>query len=310
MRSTLRGLALAAIAAGLVIVTPPSAHAQRVDMHRIKSGDTLALLAGEIYGNRRYAILIMAANNLKHDAELRTGRRLKIPVNHEITTNDGDTIASLAEQHLEDPRRQKFLAEFNNISPGASLPVGMAIRVPLVVPHTAAGRERLGAIAAAYFAGDKSGKAKLIREYNFLASNTLEAGQTIWIPIDNVEVRQSRRPKPDADSRARAEKRKEMQKLAQKALSRAENAWYEGNYDAVKGLLTTIETAYLDTEDAVAIDVLLGRSYVAFGDTDTALSRFRKALGRSAGHTLDPYYYSPKVLDVWVEAGGQVSQNN
>ena len=285
----------------------PEAQAQRYQTHRVKKGDTLALLAGEIYGDRRYAILIMATNKLDHDAELRPGKRLKIPTNHAITTNAGDTLASLAEQHLGDPRRQKFLADFNGISAGASLPVGMTIKVPLVVQHRTAGKEKLSDIAAAYFGtAKKTVKTRLIREYNFLTANTLDAGRSISIPIDNVEVRPSRQPKPDADSKARAEKRKKMQKMARRALAKAEKAWHEGDHDTVKGLLTTLDTAYLDAEDAVQIDVLLGRTYIAFDDTDTALARFKKALERAPDHLLDPYFYSPKVLEVWRNAGGRV----
>ena len=284
------------------------AEAQRFQIYRVKKGDTLALLAGENYGDRRYAILIMATNQIKHDANLRPGTKLRIPTNHEVTTNAGDTLASLAEQHLGDARRKKFLAEFNDLSPDESLPVGMVIKIPLVVQHRASGREAIADIASGYFgSAQKAAKTKLLREYNLLAEPTIEPGQAIWIPIDNVEVRPSRRPRPDADSRARAEKRTRMQKLARHALTEAEKAWSDGDYDTVKALLTTLDSDYLDAAEAVEIDVLLGQTYVAFGDNDTALARFKKALERAPDHRLDPYRYSPKVREVWQEAGGQVA---
>lgn len=304
--------ALAVLTAGAmalsVVLSAPAADAQKVRVHKVKKDDTLALLAGENYGSRRYAILIMATNNIKHKDDLRPGTRLRIPINHEITTNAGDTLDSLAEQYLGDVRRGRFLAEFNGLSPDASLPVGMTIKIPLVIKHTTEGVERLPAIASGYFGSSKkSAKTKLIREYNFLESNSVEAKKSIWIPIDNVEVVASRQPQPDADSRARAEKRQHMQKLARRQLSRAQKAWYAGDYDQVKSVLTTIDTAYLDVEDAVEINVLLGRTYVAFDDNETALARFKKALERAPGHQLDPYEYSPKVRAIWQNAGGAIA---
>ena len=304
-------LAVAAIATAIVTIgvsTP--ALAQRVVTHRVKRGDTLALLAGEIYGDRRYAILIMAANNLAHEAELRPGSRLKIPTNHEITTSAGDTLESLAEQYLGDPERKKFLANFNDISSTASLPAGVAIKIPHVVTHTAADRERISSIAASYFVASKKGKTRLIKQYNFLTGDVLEPGQSIEIPIDNVEVRPSRRSRPDADSRARARKRIQTQKQARRVLADAQRAWYAGDYDAVKQLLTAVDTAYLDAEDAIQLDLLVGRTHVAFGETDSALARFKKVLERMPDHTLNPYEYSPKVRQLWRTAGGKVGSSN
>ena len=298
-----------AVAASMVFIAPaPEALGQKVKKHKVRKDDTLALLAGENYGSRRYAILIMATNNIKHKDDLRPGTWLKIPINHEITTNAGDTLDSLAEQYLGDSRRGRFLAEFNGLSPAASLPVGRTIKVPLVIKHTTEGEEKIPAIASGYFgSAKKAAKTKLIREYNFLEDNTVAARTAIWIPIDNVEVVASRRPPPDEDSKARAEKRVRMQKLARRQLARAQKAWYAGDYDQVKSVLTTIDTAYLDVEEAVEINVLLGRTYVAFDDNETALARFKKALERSPGHQLDPYEYSPKVRAIWQKAGGAVA---
>jgi hypothetical protein len=182
--------------------------------------------------------------------------------------------------------------------------VGQVIQIPFHVVHKAAGKESLTSIAAAYFGSPK--KTKLVQEYNFTNKKVLQAGETVVIPIHHVQVRRSRLPPADAESQARLAKRREMQTQALNLLPGAHTAWYSGDYAAVKRALTTLETDYLDAEVAVEVGVLLGSTYVAFGDKDSALAAFRKVLERSPAHTLDTYEYSPRIREVWKQAGGKV----
>lgn len=287
----------------------PVARAQPHDalVHKVVEGDTIALLAAEYYGDRNHAIFIMVANGLQHARPLVPGEKLKIPTNREVTAAIGDTLESVAEQYLGDARRAKFLAGFNQLEPGASLAAGQVLQIPFHVRHRAAGKETMDAIAAAYFATPK--KAKLIQEYNFTDKKVLSTGEVIVIPIHHVQVRSSRLPRPDAESEKRLAKRRDMQALALRIVPNARAAWDAGNYAAVKRELTQLETEYLDAEMAVEVGVLLGSTYVAFDDKDSALAAFRKVLERSPKHTLGTYEYSPKILDVWKQAGGQVEKS-
>lgn len=296
------------VTAGLaaIMLGPSPARAQSHDtlVHRVAQGDTIELLAAEYYGDRHHGIFIMVANKLQHARPLRPGERLKIPVNREVTAAVGDTLETLAEQYLGDKRRAKFLAGFNQLDADASLAAGQVIQIPFHVVHKSAGKESLSAISAAYFATTK--KTKLIQEYNFASKKVLQAGETVVIPIHHVQVRRGRLPPPDAESQARLAKRREIQDQAQNLLPGAQAAWDAGNYAAVKRALTTLETDYLDANLAVAVGVLLGSTYMAFDDKDSALAAFRKVLERSPGHSLDTYEYSPKVREVWKQAGGKV----
>lgn len=277
--------------------------------HRVKQGDTIQLLAAEYYGDRRHAIFIMVANKLQHDRPLRPGERLGIPMNREITVAPGDTLSSLAESHLGDARRRDFLASFNKLEPDDSLAAGQTLQIPLTVQHTAASQESITDIAAAYFASRK--QARLIREYNFLdKKNTLEPGEKVIIPITHVQIQQSRLPPPDKESQARVAKRARMQTLAIQSLESARASWKIGDYAAVKRDLTRIDMDYLDTDLAVEVGVLLGSTYVAFDDTDSALAKFRQVLERNPDHTLGTYQVSPKIREVWVQAGGAVERTD
>ena len=46
--------------------------------------------------------------------------------------------------------------------------------------------------------------------------------------------------------------------------------------------------------------------HLAYGDTKPALESFKRVLERKPTHRLGPYHYSPKILETWRAAGGDV----
>lgn len=274
-------------------------------VHKVKAGDTLALLAAEYYGDRNHQIFIMVANGMQHPRELVAGERLKIPTSREVTADVGKTFDDLASEYLGDKRRGRFLAQFNGIDPESTLAAGSVIQVPLQITHTAAGVETLDDIAAAY---TKKKDGALLRDYNFLDKNTLEAGQSILVPIDNVRIRASKLPPADKQAQERSDKRRRMQEQANSALPSARTAWREGEYGTIKRELIGIDLDFLDADVAVEVGVLLGCAYVASGDADSAIAAFERVLDRKPKHTLDDYTYSPKIRDLWQKAVEQHSR--
>ncbi len=241
MRSFLSWQLLAVM---LAIAAPARAEIDQTVRYKVKDNDTLELIAAEYYGDRRHAIFIMVANDMTHPRKLKRGERLNIPVSTDLTTAVGDTFEGLAKTHLGDERRAEFLARFNNVPADETLAAGQTLRIPFHVTHTAAGRETLAEIAAAYFADKR--QAELLQQYNFRDSNVLEKSESIVVPIHHVSVRASRLPPPDAESRARVQKRLEMQDRAESVLPDARRAWRDGDFAAVKRALTTIDPDYLD----------------------------------------------------------------
>ena len=298
-------LALAALAAPAVAAAQPSESAASI--HKVEKGDTLELLAAEYYGDRRHKIYIMIENRMDHARELKPGEKLRIPVSNEVTVAVGDTLASLAGEYLGDERRAKYLAEFNRLDEGASLSAGMSLSIPLRVTYRANGKEPLKAIAAGLFRDDK--KAALLKEYNFLRSDSLDKGQAITVPI-YLRVQPSKQRPPDAESKALVLKRTEVLEQAKRVLPSARAAWKAGDYAQVKRELAELMKTfpYLDTELAVDVGVLLGSAYVAFDDVDTARATFEQVLERSPKHALSAYAHSPRVRDVWLKAGGTVDE--
>ena len=271
----------------------------------VRAGDTLELIAAEYYGDRDDAVFIMLANNITHPQPLKPGMQLQIPVSREITAAPNDTFASLAGLYLADPRRGSFLAEFNGLPADNAPATGSLLSIPFSVNHKASSKEPLSNVATA-FLGDAS-RAKMLREYNFLDHDTLAPGETIVIPIYRVRVRPSKLPPLDANSKARAERRRTTDQNATAALPQAMTAWRSGDYGAVKRALIDIDLDYLDSARAAALGMLLGSAYVAFADSDSAVATFRHVLERRPKQTMDRYRYSPKIREAWQRAGGAIA---
>ena len=275
---------------------------------KVKQGDTLALLAAEFYSDRNKAIFIMVANKLDHPRPLKPGERIKIPVSRPYTTAPGDTFETIAANFLGDAKRGTFLAEFNGLQPDDRIPSGTDLFIPFTITHTAANTESISQIAQAYFGNDKN--AQMIRQYNFLGEkDSLAKGEKLIVPIFNVRLSASKLPPIDADSNKRREKQKKAQANAAPALPAAKIAWRDGDFALVKDTPAGVgqDVDYLQTEQAVAVGVMLGAMHLAFGDEKPALEAFKRVLERKPAHVLSPYFYAPKVIAVWKEAGGGVS---
>lgn len=300
------------LAVAFALVVPRAAVAQNDQSDlitiRVKQGDTLALLAAEFYSDRNKAIFIMVANKLDHPRPLKPGERIKIPVSRPYTTAPGDTFETIAANFLGDAKRGTFLAEFNGLQPDDRIPSGTDLFIPFTITHTAANTESISQIAQAYFGNDKN--AQMIRKYNFLGEkDSLEKGEKLIVPIFNVRLSASKLPPIDADSNKRREKQKKAQANAALALPAAKIAWRDGDFALVKDTLAGVgqDVDYLQTEQAVEVGVLLGAMHLAFGDEKPALEAFKRVLERKPSHLLSPYFYAPKVIAVWKEAGGGVS---
>jgi len=304
-------IAIAAVIA--LAIAAPRAHAGDdatgdTMTYKVKTGDTLELIAAEFYGDFRHTmIFIMVENKLQHPRKLNPGERLKIPTNRVISTQKGDRFESLAKTYLGDANRAAYLAEFNGKSPLEVPPTGTRIEIPFHVTHVAAGTETLSQISLAYFGDAK--QAEMLRTYNNLEKPAIEKGESIVIPIFHVRVRTEKLPQIDAQSSARLEDQKKATEQAALALPAARTAWLQGDFATVKQVLVDIakKLDFLDTTTSSEVGLLLGKAYVAFDDKASAVAIFTQVLNRDPRRELSPYYDSPRVLDAWREAGGHVT---
>ncbi|HEU0031728.1 MAG TPA: LysM peptidoglycan-binding domain-containing protein [Kofleriaceae bacterium] len=273
-------------------------------VYRVKQGDTLGLIASEFYGDRSKGVFIREQNRLKPGKKLSTGERLRVPVLREITTAPGDSFVTLADTMLGDARRAPFIADLNNMAPEASLPAGIPILIPFAVTHVADGKETLASLAGTFYGSEKQGD--VLKVYNFLEKATLDKGDQIEIPSFNVRVHASKLGAPDAEAKARRQKRVEQAAKAATVIPAAKHAWRVGDYAAVRAALVDIDTEYLDLDAAIEAGILLGCAHVAFDETKEAAAAFKRVIARAPNHVLRRLDHSPKILAVWKQAGGQI----
>jgi LysM repeat protein len=272
--------------------------------YRVKQADTLDVIAAEFYGDRSQAKLIVAENKLKK--KLLPGQRLRIPVTREITTIKGDTYESLAQTHLGDSRRAMVLADYNEQDVTDIPPVGTPLTIPIQINHIAQATESLASIAAMYWNDAK--QADWLRRYNLLDKPTVEKGEVVIVPM--IKLRLRKPPGLDAEAKARRDEQRAAQSEANRALPIARTAWLQGDFAGVKATLEAIapKADYLPTPSAIEVGLLLGKSYLAFEDTQRAVDSFSKVLDRKPTHELSAYFESPKVIEAWKKAGGHVVQ--
>jgi LysM repeat protein len=294
---------LAAMAIGL-----PVAHAQEANdqiSYRVRPGDSLELIAAEVYGDRNKAPLIAMENKLTRPRPLRPGERLRLPINREVTTSPGDTLQSLAGNYLGNTRRAPLLAEFNGMSIDDSLPAGAPITIPISVVHTAVATEPLTEIARMYFGDAK--QAEMLRRYNLLEKRTLERNESVTVPLYQIHVAAARLPSLDPASKARRDRRRDAIARIARALPAARQAWKIGDYAGVQAALGELEPDldFLDAGDAADAGVLLGAAQVAFDHDAQALALFKHVIERQPAYAMRRYDASPRIIAVWQRAGGQ-----
>jgi LysM domain-containing protein len=298
------------IAAALSALGAPRADAQEATsdtiVHRVRPGDTLDLIAAEFYGDRARSVFLVVENKLPHARSLKPGERLRIPVSRELTMAPGDTLKSVAAAYLGSARRDVFLADFNGVSPDTSLPAGTMLTIPFTIVHTAAAAESLADIARVYFGDGKY--AELLRRYNFLDKSALDKNDAVIVPAYHVRLNPAKLPPLDAESRARRDHRRDASLRVARALPAARQAWKDGDFAGVKGVLAPLDPDldYLDSNEAIAVGVLLGAAQVAFDEVEPALATFKRVRDRQSRATLRRYDYSPKILAIWQKAGGQI----
>jgi LysM repeat protein len=292
----------------LVIVATLAAVARAdttTQVYRAKQKDTLDLVAAEFYGDRGYGVWISVENKLKRGVQPQM--RLRIPVTREITTAKGDTFTSLAKTHLGDEKRAQFLADFNAVPVDESLATGTALTVPFQITHVSDG-ESLAQIAVRYYFDAK--QADLLKRYNFLDKTALDKGETIDVPALNVRVRASKLPPLDIESKDRRRQLAKIADMAATALPAARAAWAQGDFAHVRTVLEPFadQLEYLSSASTVDIGMLLGKAHIAFGNFDGAVKAFHQIHERKSSFKIHAYDESPKVIDAWKQAGGDVLQ--
>lgn len=269
-------------------------------LHTVRRGDTIELLAAEYYGRRDFAVYVLLANGLARPRTLKPGEKVSIPTAWRYKIVEGDTFSGLAKRLLGDERRAAFLADINHVALSATLAIGDEIVIPYHGIHVAASREDVGSLAATFY-GDRD-RAEMLRRYNFRTGRSLAKGDSIIIPLTDVRARLPE----DPESEKRARQQREMTAKARDALTRAQEAWRVGDYEAARSALVPLDHAYLDADLSARAAFLLASAYIALGDRDSALRELTIVRDRRPDFIVRADETSPKIGDAWKKAGGRV----
>jgi hypothetical protein len=96
--------------------------------------------------------------------------------------------------------------------------------------------------------------------------------------------------------------------MASTALPAARAAYAQGDFAHVRDVLAPFadQLEYLESKSAIAIGMLLGKAHIAFDNADAAVKVFTQIHERKSAFKVRAYDESPKVLDAWKQAGGDV----
>jgi hypothetical protein len=271
--------------------------------HRLEPEDSAELIAAEFYGDRGYANVLRLAN--PGDAAWAPGAALNVPMPTELVTAPGDTLAGLAATHLDDARRAPALATWNQLRPTATLPAGIVLRIPVIVPVAISAPERIDQVAERLLGDPAAGAA--LKEFNLLARDELAAGDTLLLPLPQLTVRADKLPARAGDAQDRLDRRAAAVTAAGAALAAGRAAWRRGDMGEIKRALAPLERPFLDRAVAAEVGVLLAAAYVVLGDADSAAATFASVRQRAPGLTLSQYQFPPVVTDAWVRAGGALA---
>lgn len=266
-------------------------------------GDTPAKLARRYYGDPERGRLIAAANQLPEKARLTAGRSVRIPTAWSYRIREGDTWSRLARDYLGDARRGKVLAGLNGKKIRQEPPEHHVIIIPAVIPIRDERPRDVTDVAVQVLRASRRARAvrelaRIIRSYNFLRSKRIKAGQTVLVPLRDLQVQSWYLPSalPSRDPGDR--------RAARLLLARVTADLRAGRFvSVVRRIAGFAGLSRLDDAGlAVRLHTALCTAYVALGRRTAATRAARAALRRQPDLALDPAEISPKVRTAFARA--------
>jgi LysM repeat protein len=279
----------------LSLLLAPASHA--TIFHTLRSGENLAIVAKQYYGDPAKAILLIEYNGISDPRTINPGRRIVIPEVRLHRVRKGDTLALIAKRYLNDAKKSQGLARLNRIKDPKSLSPGIKIVIPVEILHTAKEGESLSSIAKKYYGHFDA--SELIALYNNVKDPVnLKVGTRLILPIPDLKItsRQSQsRPRPQPKATA-------TKKDGQEFLEKGTSDYFMGDYiGAVKNLQRAVTLGLGAKENMSKAQRFLAYCYVALDQRENAKDSFRQALKVDPDLQLDPVYVSPKIIEIFEE---------
>jgi LysM repeat protein len=284
----------------LVLAALGCARSSRAYTHIVKPGETLAQIAGRVYGDARRESVLAGANALdvQGGSAIVPGMRLEIPAPGHHTISAGDTWRGLALAWLGDTARADVLARLNHGVAWVDPPIGQAVEIPAVVAHIAADGDSSASLAARYW-GDAN-RGWEINAFNGRREAPLRRGEIVLVWLADVTLTEAGQAEATAaGTRATTETdtaRLDVQRRADAELPGLVEDVRRGRYvAAIARGNRIVGSGPLTKPELATLYRALLEAYVAVGAAEEAGAACSAWRANEPIPRLDPTTTSPKV---------------
>ncbi|GAC1544512.1 MAG: hypothetical protein NVS3B10_08670 [Polyangiales bacterium] len=288
---------LAATVAAVAAVVGLAPHDAFGFTHVVRKGESLASIAGSVYGRSDYEHVLVGANALdaQGGSAIAPGMRLEVPAVGHTRTALGDTWGALADRYLGDVKHARVLAESNDAHPWELPDPGTEIVIPYVLRHFAGADETIFDLSQRYL-GDKLLAWQLV-VFNDLKGNDIKRGDVVLIPLVALKLTAQGEAEAAADRQIEiADAPRERQRRIEELLPELHRLTVEGRYVEAIALGERLRGMGDATRGQLAkIGTRLTIAYVALDATGAAIDACRLYLDNATVVHLEPEATSPKV---------------
>src|SRR5580692_2067089 len=273
----------------------------RAFTHIVKPGETLAQIAGRIYGDSKREVVLVGANALdvQGGTIIAAGMRLEVPAPGHHTVMQGESWADLAMSWLgaNDMARNELLAHANKGVPWVPPVEGQEIEIPAVVTYIAGEGETVNTLAARFWGDPNRGWE--LNSYNRRQGVVIRRGEVVLVPMPGLRLTEAGR----AEARGAAERdgasggmALEQQRKADSELPQLLADVRYGRYsEAVARGNRLLGGGALTHPQLAVVHRALVEAYVALDARAAAAAACAAWKSNDPGATLDPVRTSPKI---------------
>lgn len=289
------GVLALALSAGVVPESDAAAFT-----HVVMPGETLAQIAGRVYGDPKLEVVLVGANALdaQGGATIVAGMRIEIPAPGHHRVKKGETWYEIALASLGDKRRSDLLATINHGVAWIPPVEGQEILIPAVISHIAGEHDTENTIWDRYM--PDPGLAWMLNNYNFREGIDVRRGEVILVPIPQLQLSEEGKAEARrADDRERAQgegAKLDAQRKAEAELAPLLADVRYGRYaEALARGSRLLGTGVLTRPQLATVHRALLEAYVAFDATSAAIAACTAWRAVEPSPKLEPALVSPKI---------------
>lgn len=272
----------------------------RAFVHVVRRGESLADIAGRVYGDAKLETVLAGANflDVQGGSAIVPGMRLEIPAPGHHRATGAETWAALAQDWLGDSARADVLARENGGVAWVAPAAGQEVRVPFVLTHLAAQGDTTIQLARRYL-GDPN-LAWVLDAYNRRKDAALVRGEVVLVPLLGLQLTaDGRKEAADSLDKSRTETAGallDVQRRIEAEIPALKGDLRAGKWvDVVARGNRLLGTGEPTRAQLASIHRALLEAYVALEADSAARGACGAWRAAEPGAKLDPVYVSPKI---------------